>query len=812
MHGRGGWCGEPLAGRCAFVVQDAGGHSDTLVTAPFPPVAERMPQLVYPPHEGFSYETILTLRWTEVVAGATYTVDIWSHGFTYDPDVTRVWLGAAGSGTSVQYNADGTAAEPELLAGHRYEWQVEAHACDDAGVTDPRVYVYTAQRVWGAFQVYSAAPVVDTLWVDTMADRHYPGWLTGLKRVWLHVTHGEGCDRIAAVEVVDPDSGTMLVTPENAFEWQTIGGETILEVGYELNLPAITPTTGAYVLTPIDRDGQRTTWVTQPIAWPLFEPTAPAQDSTITDTEPTFRWVTYGREENRGEMRLFREGDTPGCVPEAYLPIEGNELPCMEWSFRCWYPQDELLPGRMYVWWARAEWDRKPVSPHVWVSARASALARFTVRGSWPDRPWLPGKLAYSTYLGNVSMGAWGLPVGIRLYTTDPNTPTWLGPADADSPDWSPDGRRLAYVHLYQLWINPLDGRPPAPIPGLFGADPRWSPDGEWLVLARQVIEPGRSTDLWITDLTGAQARLLRGDLQIEEPYPAWSPDGQWIAYRRSPDDMGRFLWLVRPDGADAHPVTATGVAGYPGYTVGYMGEHAWSPTGQHLVTAFDAEGPAGEDLRGIGTIPVGGGEIRPVYIAPPGYVRCAAPHLPYWSPDGTKIVFASAHHLPPNPDWAVGRTEPGSELWMVPADGPGEPVRLTYDCSFNHTVSWWEERVFLDVTMTHWAGGAIRACRDAGVVAGLPDGTYQPTLAVTREQMAVYVSRALLGGGTIPTGPPTPSFGDMSPDHWAYRCGEYLKQEGVVSGYTPDTYAPGLTCTRDQMAVYVARGFGLPM
>jgi hypothetical protein len=46
--------------------------------------------------------------------------------------------------------------------------------------------------------------------------------------------------------------------------------------------------------------------------------------------------------------------------------------------------------------------------------------------------------------------------------------------------------------------------------------------------------------------------------------------------------------------------------------------------------------------------------------------------------------------------------------------------------------------------------------------------------------------------------------------DHWAFRHVEYIRGEGVTGGYPDGTYRPVEACTRDQMAVYVARAFEL--
>ena len=48
-----------------------------------------------------------------------------------------------------------------------------------------------------------------------------------------------------------------------------------------------------------------------------------------------------------------------------------------------------------------------------------------------------------------------------------------------------------------------------------------------------------------------------------------------------------------------------------------------------------------------------------------------------------------------------------------------------------------------------------------------------------------------------------------MPTGYWAYQHVEYCKAQSIVSGYGDD-YRPENAVTRDQMAVYVARAFGL--
>lgn len=113
----------------------------------------------------------------------------------------------------------------------------------------------------------------------------------------------------------------------------------------------------------------------------------------------------------------------------------------------------------------------------------------------------------------------------------------------------------------------------------------------------------------------------------------------------------------------------------------------------------------------------------------------------------------------------------------------------------------------FLDVRADHWAVREIEAARDAGIVCGYGDDLYQPAAPVSRDQMAVYLARALAGGDeSVPAGPDNPTFADVGIEHWAYRYIEYTCAQGVVQGYPGNLYCPEYLLDRGQMAVFVAR------
>ena len=117
----------------------------------------------------------------------------------------------------------------------------------------------------------------------------------------------------------------------------------------------------------------------------------------------------------------------------------------------------------------------------------------------------------------------------------------------------------------------------------------------------------------------------------------------------------------------------------------------------------------------------------------------------------------------------------------------------------------------FLGETYCDWDALFAAAGRPRdGIVAGFEDHTYRPSLPVNRGAMAVYLTRAMLGGEEVPTAPISPSFPDVPTDYWSYQFIEYIKSQGVTAGYLDGKYHPEYVCTRDQMAVYVARAFEL--
>ena len=98
------------------------------------------------------------------------------------------------------------------------------------------------------------------------------------------------------------------------------------------------------------------------------------------------------------------------------------------------------------------------------------------------------------------------------------------------------------------------------------------------------------------------------------------------------------------------------------------------------------------------------------------------------------------------------------------------------------------------------------------GVVSGCAANTYCPAAPVSREQMAVFVLATLEPPGYLPPACTTPMFADVPPSSPFCRWIEELARRGVVSGCGGGNYCPSEAVTREQVAVFVSAGFGLTL
>lgn len=119
---------------------------------------------------------------------------------------------------------------------------------------------------------------------------------------------------------------------------------------------------------------------------------------------------------------------------------------------------------------------------------------------------------------------------------------------------------------------------------------------------------------------------------------------------------------------------------------------------------------------------------------------------------------------------------------------------------------------VFTDVKSSDWFAGAIGAAVKAKLIYGFDDNSFKPNAAITREQMAVMVSRAITAAGKTSdvTGKQNEllaKFQDnASISSWAQVAVAQSIEANIISGMTVDTFVPSANATRAQAAVMLKR------
>jgi nickel/cobalt exporter len=209
--------------------------------------------------------------------------------------------------------------------------------------------------------------------------------------------------------------------------------------------------------------------------------------------------------------------------------------------------------------------------------------------------------------------------------------------AECDSPVWYPDGRKIAYERLddlqdssiprFSIWWLDMETGKTQPVfqdQSFASSAPKFSPDGQWVsyisaannTLVIYHLKDGRSISLSLGNqaivpeswspagdsllfgnqvngqdssalhikryiLDSAQTIDLGGSGDQTDYSAAWSPDGNWIAIDRNVltaggSQSGNQVWLVKPDGRQAHVLLDEDNASYSNLN--------WSPDGRYLL------------------------------------------------------------------------------------------------------------------------------------------------------------------------------------------------------------------------------------
>ena len=234
-----------------------------------------------------------------------------------------------------------------------------------------------------------------------------------------------------------------------------------------------------------------------------------------------------------------------------------------------------------------------------------------------------------------------------------------------DAPQWSADGRYLAFTDRDHVWIVPVDGGLPRKVTSFTTlADiPRWmpdnyqllvtverddrtrivltdrdgswprpvsegpghdhspqaSPDGRYVAYLHGPLEDLDRSDLMLADLETGMVRPLTGTAAREDTAPDWSPDGRYLAFTSERPSFHELFVIDMSTGSE-HQVTHLGHD---------VDEHAWSPDSSRLVITVNREGAL--DLAVV-TMATG----RVDYLRSGGGVH----RRPQWLASGRSVTF----------------------------------------------------------------------------------------------------------------------------------------------------------------------------
>ena len=296
-------------------------------------------------------------------------------------------------------------------------------------------------------------------------------------------------------------------------------------------------------------------------------------------------------------------------------------------------------------------------------------------------------------------------PRGLTLRKVPINTDegTWM------NVDVSPDGTRVAFDMLGDIYVMPIGGGTPTRIAeGLsYEQQPRWSPDGSRIAF---VSDRGGGDNIWIMNADGSSKKqLTKEDFRLLNQ-PSWSPDGRYIVAKKhftTARSLGTGeVWLYHVDGGGGVLLVKRVNEKHQKE----LGEPTFAPDGKHVYFTrnitpggtFQYAQDSNGELFAIEQYELDTGETHRVTAGNGGAVR------PTPSPDGRYLAFVRRERA--KSKLYVRDLRSGNERKLY--DLPDQDMQETWAVTGVYPNMDWtadsREIVF-------WAGGKIRRLPVAG-------------------------------------------------------------------------------------------------
>jgi Tol biopolymer transport system component len=268
------------------------------------------------------------------------------------------------------------------------------------------------------------------------------------------------------------------------------------------------------------------------------------------------------------------------------------------------------------------------------------------------------GALYYGVQVGNRDIQVAPFDFGTGEFLSKPVKPIQDFVGEHRQPDWSPDGKYLAYVSQRAaagsrnivLAIRSVDSgqtRQLHPRLNYFQA-PRWAPDGRSLVVSGQ--DKGRQGIYRIDAQTGDTSPITLSEPGENIFWTQWSPDGLRLYYRRNRAKDAVIIERDVASGSEREIIRRANLS---------FGVDL-SPDGRQIAVVIDDQSSKSSAVM---LIPVAGGEPREL-------IRVNHPQsfeIMTWAPDGRGLLLRKS-------SFAGGNEH---ELWLVPISD-GKPRQVT--------------------------------------------------------------------------------------------------------------------------------------
>lgn len=123
-------------------------------------------------------------------------------------------------------------------------------------------------------------------------------------------------------------------------------------------------------------------------------------------------------------------------------------------------------------------------------------------------------------------------------------------------PSVSPNGKMVAFAGQLnegqkydqtknQIWLLPIGGGKPMEVSAGQGRQPDWSPDGRWLAFASGRDDPAGHHAVFVVDRAGRNLTQLT-EHSVNAQHPVWSPDGKWLVFSAQVGEQADVFGLAR--------------------------------------------------------------------------------------------------------------------------------------------------------------------------------------------------------------------------------------------------------------------------